>query len=317
MSDRSFDLKKVLFVSLIHLFALVGISLSSFSNWFYISIPVFYIVLSLSFSIYYHRLLAHRSFESNKIFSYILLFLTSIRMSGNPINWVLNHRFHHAAADRKEDPYNSQTGFLESHLYWHLKEQNESDKLRRELLVSDVILKYPYLSLFEKHYIRAIPHVLTSLLCFSVLGFSFTIWNLYVPILLSWHGEWFVNSLCHKFGYESHDTKDKSKNLWIVSFLFVGEGWHNNHHADPRRAIHGTGFGEFDLTAYTLKGLEKAGVITKVKWEKTEESIMLITPPGDHKPFLIQTFCDFLTDSYENTKIFFEKMSLKIKNLYP
>jgi len=251
----------------------------------------------------------------NKVFSYVLLFLTSIRLSGNPIDWVSKHRFHHASSDKNEDPYETKEGFIESHLYWHMRNSTAGDDLRKKLLSSDILLKYPHLVFFENPLVRCMPHIFLLAIVFFFSGFSSIIWNIYLPIVLSWHGEWFVNSLCHKFGYVTNKIKDNSKNLWILSVLFVGEGWHNNHHADPRRALHGTGFGEFDLTAYTLKGLEGAKLISKVKWNMTEESVVKITASGEDRPVFLQTFCEFVTELYENTKRIFETVASKIKSL--
>jgi fatty-acid desaturase len=43
--------------------------------------------------------------------------------------------------------------------------------------------------------------------------------------------------------------------LW-VALLTYGEGWHNNHHADPRAAIYGRRWWELDLTYAHVRALE-------------------------------------------------------------
>jgi stearoyl-CoA desaturase (delta-9 desaturase) len=48
-----------------------------------------------------------------------------------------------------------------------------------------------------------------------------------------------VNSVCHTFGERVFVTSDRSRNNCLVSFLAMGEGWRNNHHAFPHSAIHG------------------------------------------------------------------------------
>ena len=52
-----------------------------------------------------------------------------------------------------------------------------------------------------------------------------------------------------------------SRNNWLFAFLTNGNGWHNNHHADPRSAQHGHRWWEFDVTYMTLSRLEKLGLI--------------------------------------------------------
>jgi stearoyl-CoA desaturase (delta-9 desaturase) len=42
-------------------------------------------------------------------------------------------------------------------------------------------------------------------------------------------------------------TSDGSRNNLLIGFLAAGEGWHNNHHADPTSARHGHQWWEFDL----------------------------------------------------------------------
>ena len=51
-------------------------------------------------------------------------------------------------------------------------------------------------------------------------------WTLWMAGLDAW--------ATHRHGYRNHDTPDGSRNLWWCSLLSWGEGWHNNHHANPR-----------------------------------------------------------------------------------
>ena len=75
-----------------------------------------------------------------------------------------------------------------------------------------------------------------------------------------------VNTVCHipRFGYRSHDTVDRSRNVWWVGLWALGEGWHNNHHAIPTSARHGFQWFEIDITWYGIFLLEKLGLATKV-----------------------------------------------------
>ncbi len=50
----------------------------------------------------------------------------------------------------------------------------------------------------------------------------------------------------------------------IVGYLSAGEGWHNNHHADPRSARHGHMWWETDLTWLTIRLLAALGLAEKV-----------------------------------------------------
>jgi fatty-acid desaturase len=79
-----------------------------------------------------------------------------------------------------------------------------------------------------------------------------------------WHITWSVNSVTHLWGYRNFNTDDTSRNNLIVGFLANGEGWHNNHHADPRSARHGLRWWELDLTWLTIRLLAALGLARRV-----------------------------------------------------
>jgi fatty-acid desaturase len=69
-----------------------------------------------------------------------------------------------------------------------------------------------------------------------------------------------VNSLSHIWGYRTHDTPDNSRNNPLVAFLAWGEGWHNNHHADPVSPRHGRAWWELDMSWLAIRGLMALGL---------------------------------------------------------
>jgi stearoyl-CoA desaturase (delta-9 desaturase) len=42
-------------------------------------------------------------------------------------------------------------------------------------------------------------------------------------------------------GYRNFDTKDNSHNNILLGYLGWGQGWHNNHHHDPKSYDFGSG----------------------------------------------------------------------------
>ena len=44
----------------------------------------------------------------------------------------------------------------------------------------------------------------------------------------------------------------------------MGEGWHNNHHAQPRAASHGHRWWEFDATYLTIRIMQAVGLVWDV-----------------------------------------------------
>src|SRR5690606_11632778 len=80
------------------------------------------------------------------------------------------------------------------------------------------------------------------------MGASLLVWGVFARVVAVWHITWSVNSLTHAFGYKNHETDDHSRNNWLVALVAVGEGWHNNHHADPASASNRHRWWEIDLT---------------------------------------------------------------------
>ena len=80
------------------------------------------------------------------------------------------------------------------------------------------------------------------------------------------HLTWGVNSVGHLWGKRPFPTKDSSRNVAWLAPLTCGEGWHNNHHAHPRAARHGMLPGQIDTAARTIRLMEKAGLVTDVRW---------------------------------------------------
>ena len=88
--------------------------------------------------------------------------------------------------------------------------------------------------------------------------------GVFVRTVLVWHITWAVNSVTHLWGYRNYETDEDSRNNFVVGMISNGEGWHNNHHADPRSARHGHRWWELDNTWLTIRLLMLCGLATKV-----------------------------------------------------
>jgi stearoyl-CoA desaturase (delta-9 desaturase) len=78
--------------------------------------------------------------------------------------------------------------------------------------------------------------------------------------VLVWHITWSVNSLTHIFGYRNHDTRENSRNNWLVALFACGEGWHNNHHSDPACCTVRHRWWELDITYLEIRALGLVGL---------------------------------------------------------
>ena len=71
----------------------------------------------------YHRILSHRSLTLPKVLERCLI--TIALPAGTPVQWIGNHRYHHAHADEIVDPHSPiQEGFWYAHVGWYIGTSN-------------------------------------------------------------------------------------------------------------------------------------------------------------------------------------------------
>ena len=64
-----------------------------------------YVVTGLAVTVGYHRGFTHRSFKARRGLRIALAIGGSLAVEGSPVQWVANHRRHHAFSDREGDPH--------------------------------------------------------------------------------------------------------------------------------------------------------------------------------------------------------------------
>jgi stearoyl-CoA desaturase (delta-9 desaturase) len=104
--------------------------------------------------------------------------------------------------------------------------------------------------------------------------------------VIVWHQTWAVNSIAHVWGYRNYNTDEDSRNNLFVGVVANGEGWHNNHHADPRSARHGHRWWEIDATFLAVRclmllGLAKDVVLPSVRLAETTRLKTRQGTPGE------------------------------------
>ena len=269
-------------VGIYHLAALLA-----FLPWLFswtgvvVAIAGVYIFGGLGINLCYHRLLTHRGLVCPKWLEYSFAILGVCSMQDTPARWVAVHRRHHEHSDRQDDPHSPLVNFLWGHVGWMLVENRDLVRLGIYDRYAKDILRDPFYRRLERTWLYPII-LLSSWAVFFLAGFgakllvgesvaaavqfgaSLLIWGVFVRVVLVWHITWSVNSLSHLWGYQNYETGDQSRNNWFVATLTSGEGWHNNHHADPRSARHGHRGWEIDLIYAVVRGLEAVGLATHV-----------------------------------------------------
>ena len=261
-SMKKLHYENIFFISLVHILALVAIP---FFSWgaLGICLLMLFTISPLGINLTYHRLLTHRSFKVPTWLEYVLSTIAATSAQGPMLLWCAEHRLHHRYSDTPQDPHSARQSFFHAHighLFYRKEFEDQPDAWVK--YVPD-LAKHRYYHFLSKY--AALFVVLPAPFLYWWGGMSYVLWGIPVRIVLMWHITWSVNSVTHTFGYRTFETKDLSRNTWLVGLLGAGEGWHNNHHAFPHSASHGRTWYEFDLTYQIIRFLKLLGLATEVK----------------------------------------------------
>jgi stearoyl-CoA desaturase (Delta-9 desaturase) len=235
-----------------------------------------YVFTMLGITAGFHRLFAHRSFQTNKTIQVLLGIAGSMAAQGPVLFWVACHRRHHQNSDRANDPHSPQLhgeggkgrllGLWHSHIGWMFNHDSENwVRFVPELLKDALIFQIHNLYFVWVFLGLLIPAILAGLLTGTWSEMiSGLLWGGFVRIFLVHHSTWSINSICHLYGSRTYQTDDASRNNFVCALLTCGEGWHNNHHAFPSSARHGLEWWQFDFTYIIIYLLEKSGFV----WDK-------------------------------------------------
>lgn len=238
----------------------------------------FYTAGGLALSVGYHRLFAHRAFTAPPPVRALLAILGSITLQGPVTQWVTDHRKHHAFSDRPGDPHSPHTsgpgwrgavaGFWHSHVGWMFvtKGMERGEAYGRDLYQDGLIRTIDRMYMLWVALSVGLPFLIGWGVRGTVGGgVQAMMWGGLLRIFLFHHATFAVNSICHLFGRRAYETRDRSRNNWVVALLTFGEGWHNNHHGFPRSARLGLRAHQFDPGWWLVRTLEAAGWIGQVR----------------------------------------------------
>ena len=247
-----------------------------------------YLISGLGVTVGFHRMLTHRAFQTHKATRYLFAYMGMLSVQGPVIDWVADHRKHHAHTDVEGDPHSPHVGHGDGVLgslkglwhahtawLWRTHGQARARKYAKDLVedrgMRILNKRFPLIALAS----LLIPAVLGGLLTMSWHGaLTGLIWGGFVRIFLQHHVTWSVNSVCHFFGRRRFDIEDQSTNVFWLAIPSFGESWHHNHHAFPRSAVHGMGRRELDPSAGVIRTMEKLGLV----WD-----VVRITPERQHQ----------------------------------
>ena len=216
-----------------------------------ISLIFFYILQCIGSSMTYHRLVCHRSWEAPTWFWILGNIIGTLQGKGSALGYSAIHLVHHRESDTDKDPHSPH---IKGWLFVQLLPSMETVDVNNFIKYYIKHPKYKLLLWFHRnhwyiHFVYAIT---------LILIYPFGLLSLYlVPAAMSYIAGGLVNNLGHIQGYRNFETKDLSKNNLIAGYLSCGEGWHNNHHADPKNYRFGIKWWEFDPSAILINLIKK------------------------------------------------------------
>jgi stearoyl-CoA desaturase (delta-9 desaturase) len=252
------DSWRTLFVA-VHL-ALFAIPFVEFS---WLSVLLFIVgtrIVGLGVTLGFHRYFSHRAFKTSRWFQFLIAVVGTASLQKGPFWWVIQHRLHHKHSDTANDPHSPVVkGWWHGHLGW---------LFARDLLPIDLglvrdLTKYPELVWVDR--LWWLPPAFLAAICYVIAGWSGVVYGYCLNVILVFHVTFAVNSFGHLFGARRFETSDGSRNSFVLGYLGMGDGWHNNHHRAPYSARHGFAWYELDTTYQLIRLLAWLGIVWDVK----------------------------------------------------
>ena len=270
-ADRIDWLRTLPFIAM-HLacFAVVWVGVS----WFAVIVALaLYAIRMFALTGFYHRYFSHKAFRTSRVVQFVFAAIGATCVQRGPLWWAAHHRHHHRHTDTPDDPHSPRhQGFWWSHMGWFLTPRgfrtnwDAIPDLRRfpELRILDRFdILLPVLLAVGLYQLGSwLQHAHPTL---GTNGPQLLVWGFFISTIVLFHATVTINSLAHVFGSRRFDTRDDSRNNWLLALITFGEGWHNNHHHFPGSARQGFRWWEYDMTWYGLKMMSWLGLVHDLK----------------------------------------------------
>lgn len=186
----------------------------------------------------YHRYFAHRAFKAPVWYEYVVLSIGTLTGSGPLLGWVGVHRLHHNHADTDKDPHSPKyKGF------WRVITSTFKVPAIRPKHVTD-LLRNKRVMWFHKHHNKIRFFTFALVLIMPIEWFLILVIS---PMIYSYIGYGLINTLCHAADGSG------ARNSYLVNILAAGDGFHKNHHEQPRDWKIGKHWYELDLGAWFIR----------------------------------------------------------------
>jgi stearoyl-CoA desaturase (delta-9 desaturase) len=206
-------------------------------------IPTYYLIFTilnwsliagLGVAVGYHRLFSHNTHpDIPKWKENIILLFGTLSGEGSSITWSAVHRgYHHKYSDTDKDLHSPIKGVYHAFFGWTTVITEESQVVN---------LKYAGPILRKKNHIWFHENQMKILwgvpILVALLDWKLSLAMFCLPTALTLLQDNLTNIWGHRkalIGYRNFETSDLSHNNLILGYLGWGQGWHNNHHHDPK-----------------------------------------------------------------------------------
>lgn len=233
--------RNVAIMSALHIGALMGVyACFTSAQWKTVVLGyLLYVAGGLGITAGAHRLWSHRSYKATWQLRLILAFLQSLAFENSIFEWSRDHRVHHKFSETDADPHNALRGFFFSHMGWLLCRKHKDVITKGKLVDMSDLIADPIVRVQHRYYlpiVMTVCFVLPTLMPWYLWGE--TLYNsFYICALLRYtitlHATWTVNSIAHMWGRKPYDKSINPAENKSVSFMALGEGFHNYHHTFP------------------------------------------------------------------------------------
>jgi stearoyl-CoA desaturase (delta-9 desaturase) len=226
---------------------------------------------SLFFQTFFcHRYAAHRQFTMSPFWEktfYISSWFFQGFTSLSPYAYGILHRMHHAYADTEKDVHSPK--YDKSIIAMMVKTDRtfRAIRLRKydvEERFSKNVPRWEFMEKYAYTWTAKISWVFvyTFLYYLFVPNDALWMWSLLpLNLLMTPLQGVIINWFAHVVGYTNYKVSDTSKNLIPFDFLMMGEGYRNNHHAEPHNANFSRKWYELDPSYRVIQFFNFMGIV--------------------------------------------------------
>lgn len=218
---------------------------------------------NLTITASYHRLFAHRSYQTRSWIRGLFLFFGAGAFQGSALRWATDHRRHHRKVDTPEDPYSIGKGVFFAHYGWLFFDDAELGEIPQDL-AQDRLIQFQH-----RHYLWMA--LLSGVAFPAALGWTLgsleggLILLALLRIVATQHSTFLINSFCHVLGRRPYSEDVSARDSVLMAFLTHGEGFHNYHHRFQSDYRNGVRWYHWDPTKWTIQALAAIGLASQLR----------------------------------------------------